>query len=356
MTTTNRQTLIATLLTAAFSLTLSGCGGNAQSQALTQAEAPEPVIPVESERVESGSVRAFYRSTAVLEADLQARLVAEATGLVTEILVEEGDAVSKGDVLARLDTERASLEVARKQADLARLQRALERQQELVKRGMASAEAMEQIQAEFEMTRAALALVDLTLEKANIRAPFDGVVTERLVKLGQQVKTYQETFALADFSSLKAVMDVPERNSSALRPAQAVDLDFMAYQGTNTSGWIERVSPVVNPTTGTVRVTVAVANEDQALRPGMLAQIEVMYTERTAKALIPSDAIVLDDQGSTVYVIRDGLAHQVSVSTGLTEGRQTEITRGLEAGQVVVTAGQNRLEDGVPVASITAGP
>lgn len=344
------------LLAAALSFSLSGCGGSVQSQELARADAPEQVVPVESERVESGSVRAFYRGTAILEADREARLVAEATGLVTEILVEEGDWVAKGDVLARLDTERARLEVSRKQSNLDRLERAVKRQQELVKRGMASNETADQIQAEYEMTRAALALVDLSLEKANIRAPFDGVVTERMVKLGQQIKMYQETFVLADFSTLKAVMDVPERSSSSLQPGQLVALDFMAYRGTEVVGQIERISPVVNPGSGTVRVTVAVTNQDRSLRPGMLAEIEVIYAERIAGALIPSDAIVLDANGSSVFVIEDGLARQVMVSTGLTEGLHTEITQGLKAGQVVVTAGQNRLEEGVPVVSITAGP
>ena len=352
----NTNTISVLLLAAAFSFSLSGCGGNVQSEELSRADAPESVVPVEAERVETGSVRAFYRGTAILEAEQEAQLVAEADGLVIEILAEEGDLVARGDVLARLDTDRAVLEAARSQANLERLERALERQQELVKRGMASDEAADQIQAEYEMTKAALALVELSLEKASIRAPFAGVVTERMVKLGQQVKMYQQTFALADFSSLNAVMDVPERNSSALQVRQLVDLDFMAYQGASVVGQIERISPVVNASTGTVRVTVAVGNEDRTLRPGMLAQIEVMYAEHTARALIPSDAIVLDATGSSVFVIEEGLAHQVPVSTGLTEGLQTEITNGLHAGQIVVVAGQNRLEEGVPVVSITAGP
>ena len=348
------KTITVSLLAAALSLTLSGCG--VRSEEVTWADASEPFVPVSTERVKSGAVRAFYRGTAILEARQAALLVAEATGLVTEILVEEGDWVAKGEVLARLDTERAVLEVARSRANLDRLEAALTRQQELVRRGMASTEAADQIRAEYEVTKAALALADLSLEKANIRAPFDAVVTERLIKLGQQVETYQATFSVADFSSLQAVMDVPERSSPALQDKQLVALDFLAYQGDAVVGEIERISPVVNPLTGTVRVTISVDNKNRNLRPGMLAEIEVMYAEHIARALVPSDAIVLAANGSAVFVIEQGLAHRVTVSTGLTQGLRTEITHGLQAGQIVVTAGQNRLEEGVPVVSITTGP
>ena len=175
MKTATTKIISLSLLAAALSFSLSGCGSSVQSQELARNDAPEQVVPVESEQVEAGAVRAFYRSTAILEADQEARLVAEATGLVTEILVGEGDWVAKGAVLARLDTERAELEVSRNQANLNRLELAMKRQQELVKRGMASTETADQVQAEYEMTRAALALVDGSPSDEGFEAQFDEI-------------------------------------------------------------------------------------------------------------------------------------------------------------------------------------
>jgi RND family efflux transporter MFP subunit len=334
---------------------LTGCGSGAHSQELSLADASQQRIPVMTETAHAGTVRAFVRGNAVLEAREQADVVAEATGVVTEILVEEGDTVERGQLLARLDNERAQLELTRAKAQLEQLRSASQRQQEMVRRHMVSQETLEQFEADYQMQKSAMALAELMVEKANIRAPFDGVVTARQIKLGQQIANNQTTFSIADFSSLEAVMNVAERNSAQVVPGQVVNMNFLALPDDQFEGHIARVSPVVNADSGTVRVTVRLDNPSGIMRPGMLAQLSVQLEQHEAPALVSSEAIVIEDEGLAVFVVNDGVASKVLVQTGLIEGMQTEIVDGLAEGDVVVTAGQNRLNEGDAV-SVVAGP
>jgi membrane fusion protein (multidrug efflux system) len=338
------------------SVGLVGCGADVQSNELSAAETADTRIPVIAAASQAGEVKAFVRGTAVLEAREATQIVAEAAGLVTSVSVEEGDQVQKGQILATLDTERAQLELARARAELARLEGVYQRHKEMVKLDMATQESLEQFEAEFRQQRAALELAELSLDKANIRAPYDGVITERLIKVGQQVQNFDATFGIADFTELEAVMNVSERDSARLAAGHRVAMSFLALPDDTVEGHVKRVSPVVDAATGTVRVTVAIDNDRGQLRPGMLAELAAQYEQRNARALIPSEAIVLNGDRQSVFVIEDGIARRVPVATGLVEGDQIEITAGLDAGQLVVVAGQNRLDEGSPVALVDAGP
>src|SRR5690606_37155507 len=141
-------------------------------------------IPVEVAIAQTGAIEAAYRGTATLEAEEEATVNAKTGGVIEAILVEEGERVQAGQVLARLETDRLKLEVARARATLDKLEQDFKRNQSVYQRNLVSREAYERTKFELDGARAAYDLASLALQEASIRSPFEGVVSLRYIKLG----------------------------------------------------------------------------------------------------------------------------------------------------------------------------
>jgi membrane fusion protein (multidrug efflux system) len=183
------QGLLLVLL--ASTLLLQGCMNRADGSE-DKSEAGEKLsVPVEAATVSSGDMAAFYSGTASLEADEQAIVVSQITGVVLQIHAEEGDFVEAGQVLVKVETDRYALEVEKANAGLKRLQTDLQRKKELFEKKLVSAEDFERVSAEYDAQKAAHDLARLDLEYTNIRAPISGYISERLVRAGNLVKLHQ---------------------------------------------------------------------------------------------------------------------------------------------------------------------
>ena len=178
-----------------------------------------------------------------------------------------------------------------------------------------------------------------------VRAPFSGIVSERLIKKGNMVATHAPTFRLTDFDPLLAVMHVPERELNKLRKGQRAELRLDALYGEVFTGAIKRISPIVDPTTGTFKVTIEVRNRSRQLKPGMFGRIRIVYDTRTDVLLVPKEAILAEDDESAVYVVRDSIAYRQVVETGYSNDEHMEIISGIDAGDIIITTGQNSLRD-----------
>jgi membrane fusion protein (multidrug efflux system) len=332
--------LIATL-----ALTQLGCGNDAQSASPDEEEEKDvTAIPVEIDVSRVGEIAAFFSGTATLEADQEADVVAKATGVVQRLLVEEGDYVRAGQILAELDSERSSLELVQMEANLKRLENDLARNQDLYDKSLISADAYEEIKYQYESELASVDLAKLNISYASIKTPISGYVSERMVKVGSMVREHEATFRVTDFSPLLAVLFVPERELNKLRVGQSarvlVDASDSPFEAR-----IERMSPVVDPLTGTFKVTLEVSDDSGILKPGMLGLVNITYDVHDSVVLVPKQAVVQEDDASTVFVVRDSVAYQTSVVTGYNDDEEIEIVSGLEPGAVVVTTGQTTLKD-----------
>lgn len=338
------------LLLAALAPALSSCARDAQSKPSAQADKPKAeAVAVETAAVAQGDISASYAGTATLEAEHEARVVAELGGVVLTLAVEEGQAVKKGQVLARLDGDRAQLQLRQVEAELQRLVHNDARNESLYQRQLIARNAYEQNKSDLAARRAEVEMARLTLSKSAVVAPFDGVVTRRWVKLGQLLKPHDAVFDLADFGDLKARLRVPEQASVALRAGQAVDLTVDALPDRRFEAAVARVSPVVDAGSGTVEIVVAVDNRDGALRPGMFSRLAVTYDNVAAAILAPKAALVSEDGRNTVFVVHEGKAHRVPVTLGYESGKNVQVLAGLTVGTEVIVAGQNGLSEGTPV-------
>lgn len=339
------------MLTLLLALPLTGCGGDKAEGEKKE----EPSIPVEVGVARLGAIDAAYRGTATLEAEDEAIVNAKTAGVIEQILAEEGQDVKAGQVLAQLETDKLKFEVARAKATLDNLEQAFKRNESVYQRNLVSREAYEKTKSDLDVARAAYDLASLALRESAIRAPFDGVVSLRYVKIGNMIQPNSPAFRVTRMSSLQAQIFVPERDIHKLAAGQPAALVVDAWPGRQFSGKILRVNPVVDASSGTVKVTVAMAADQPELKPGMFGRIEIRYDRREQALLIPHDAVLTEDAAQSVFVVADGRARRRAIRTGYSDADHYEVLEGLKAGEQVVTIGQSSLKDDAKVEIVTPG-
>jgi membrane fusion protein (multidrug efflux system) len=159
------------------------------------------------------------------------------------------------------------------------------------------------------------------------------------------IGTDQQVFRVTDFSPLQAILYVPEHEMAKIRADQRAELRVDALPNQTFVGHVERISPVVDPETGTFKVTVFVDETKDMLRPGMFGRVKIVYDTRENTRMIPKSAVMSEDLAQSVYVIKDSLAFKKQILTGYTNGLNVEVIDGLDDGEIVVTIGQGSLQD-----------
>lgn len=346
---TARQLWPGFLLTAFF---LAACQPGADDADSGKDE--NPAIPVEIATPTRGDIFAVYTGTAPIEAFADAMVNAKVGGEVRDILVEEGDDVRSGDVLARLDGDRLRLEMEQAEANLHKLQRDYQRNIDLSERGLISTGDFEKIQYEMEALQATHDLAKLELSYTEIRAPIDGVVSERFIKLGNTIDVNAPTFQVTSLEPLVSYLHVPEREYRRIDPGQDAAIRIDALSGTRFNALVSRVSPVVDPATGTFKITIEVSDPSRRLKPGMFGRISIIYDKHANAMQIPRSAIVEEAGESAVFVIADNIAERRVIQTGYAEGGQIEVLEGLGESEEFVIVGQTSLKNGSKVSIINA--
>lgn len=355
-------------LSVGMSALLSACSGGSGDQAATADDASaetadvkkdadgKDIKPVAVEAVDAArrSISASYAGTASLLPVEEALVVAKTSGVLNNLMAEEGDQVSAGQPLARLDPDRKGLALAQQRATLKKLEREFARSQELFERQLVSADAHEKIRADLDIQRSAVDIAELELSYTRILAPISGVIAERMVKEGNLIQTNGVMFRIVDSSRLEAVLNVPEREMAKLGSGLPVSLSVDAVPGQQFTGRVDRVSPVVDAGSGTFRV-VALFENQPALRPGMFGRVEIEYDQRDNALTVPREALIEGDGETAVFVVRDGKAQRTSVQVGYVVGNLVEIRSGLEDGDQVVTIGKSTLRDGAGI-EVVNGP
>jgi len=219
-------------------------------------------------------------------------------------------------------------------------------------RGLISLEAFERAKFEYEAHKAQVDLARLELSYTAIRSPIAGVVSERLIKVGNAVTAQQEAFVVTSLDPLLAVLHVPERELARLGVGQPARISADAVPGRQFEGRVARISPVVDAATGTVRVTVEIAGGDTPLKPGMFTRVNVVHDVRKDVPLVPAEAVIAEDARTSVFVVANGVANRRDVEVGYRDNGHVEIRAGLSPGEQVVVTGQAALRDDTRVTII----
>jgi RND family efflux transporter MFP subunit len=273
-------------------------------------------------------------------------------GVVEHIRAEEGQYVKRGQPLAQLDDERLRLEMQRADVALKKLSRDLERAQTVYEKQLLSQEEYDRIRSDYETQKAATDLARLELNYTTIRAPISGWVSLRHIKPGNMVQPNEAAFRITDFDPLRAVLHIPERDLAKLAVGQPATLRLDALPNQTFEGTVTLISPVVDPSTGTVKVTVEVQDPSRTAKPGMFGRIQIQHDQRENALLLPKAAVMEEDDRTTVFVVQDSIALRRSITMGYEAGTRVEILSGLQTGDSVVVSGQSVLRDSARVAVI----
>jgi membrane fusion protein (multidrug efflux system) len=342
------NSLLAVLVLSSIAV-IPGCGtGEASISDEAEIQAATPV-PVEVAIPLRADIFATYHATSTIESDADAPVLARVPGEVVQLLVEEGDLVQAGQVLARLDGERLRLEMLSARADHERASKELDRYDDLAKRGLVSEAMYDGLKFEVDALRARYDLANLNYGYSEIRATISGIVSSRDVKLGQSIESNSIAFRITDTSELVAYLQIPQSELAKFSSGHDVRLQVDSMPDVEFNATIARISPTIDTQNGTFRATVLIDNTAADLVPGMFARFTVAYEKHEDALLVPDYAVVEEDDEASVYVVADGTVALRVVETGIRSGDQVEILSGLADDEEIVVVGISGLRDGSKV-------
>ena len=311
-------------------------------------------IPVSVAPIATGAVSSYISSTANLVPENEVKVLAEAEGRVAELLVEEGHRVAKGQVLAQLVKDDADIALKKAQVRLENARINFERAEQEVASNLISREQYDRDYLDHQIAQQELAEAQWRLEKTTIKAPFGGRVTARFMQPGQHIRPGDQLFTVSDFDPLIAKIFLPEKDVFGLKEGRDVRITLKANDSTRFHGRIRQISPVVDTTTGTVKLTIEAAAPPAEVRPGAFVTIDIVRETRPQAILVPREAVIRELQDAYVFVVNGGVAEKRTVSLGLEEGGRIEALSGVKAGEQVIVAGQGGLKQGSPIKVMTS--
>jgi RND family efflux transporter MFP subunit len=361
-----RSRRFALPLTTLLLVALSGCSRGASGTGGTE----KPVVAVEACPVVSGDLKESIVVVGTLSPKSQAEIKTEYSGTVTEVLVTEWVRVSKGTVLLRFDAREAeaAAEAARAnllaaEVGLNRARREMDRTLKLKEAGLATPQnvddaktAEEAAEAQLAAAKAQKQIAETKLAKTVIRSPLDGVVASRTVNPGDFIENMgspKPMFRIVDNRRLDLTVTVPSSRISAVRLGQPLSFSTDAVPGRTFTGTVSFINPAADEASRTVRVVAVVENPRETLRSGLFAKGEIVTGERRDVLRVPRSAFVTWDlaaRTAVVFVVQGGQALRRTVETGAAAGDDVEVTKGLSAGEQVVTRGAFNLSEGDRVA------
>ena len=320
----------------------------------TQQKGPpagEMAMPVKTVEVSTQSFSRELNTVGTLTSDESASIRPEISGRITAIFFAEGKTVLKDDILLKIDDSIAKSELQQAEASYELNKLTFDRINELQKKGATSIQSRDEAYAKFRESEAILELAKTRLEKSTIRAPFEGMAGLREVSEGDYVETGQIITYVEAIDPIKIEFSVPEKFFADIKLGQSVFISVDAYKGKEFEGAIFAIDPKVDPETRNIRIKASAANSEALLRPGMFAYVTIRLGKKEDAILIPEEAIIPSGKGSSVYKVIDGKAVLTDVETGLRNKAMVEIIQGLSAGDEIITAGQMKIRDGMPVST-----
>jgi membrane fusion protein, multidrug efflux system len=312
-------------------------------------------IPVEAAAARRGNLNRWIDTVGTLRSDESIVIRPEIAGRINRIHFIEGAKVEKGVPLVELDSSVARAQLAQVRASLVLSRANVERAQSLFGREATSARTRDEAIAKLTSDEAGVNLAEAMLEKMTLSAPFAGIVGLRKVSVGDFLAVGQDIAGLEKISPIKVDFRVPEIYLASVSPGQAIEIHVDAYPGQTFRGSVYAIDPLADERGRSIVIRARVPNEESVIRPGLFARVRLIVTERSDALLIPEEALVPFGVEKHVYRIIEGKAVDTRVTIGARRDGVVHVLEGVTDGDMVVTAGQLKLRDGVPVTILPAG-
>ena len=330
---------------------VSGCStpeANGQGGAGAGAQQMPP-MPVDVDTARVRTVVDAVRATGRIEAVHAVELRPDEQGRVTSILFQEGQSVAKGTPLVQIDDAMLKAQATRAEADRDLARQQLERIRKLREGNASSSADLERAQAAARSAEAALAVLQLQIERTTVRAPFAGVIGQRFVSPGDYVTNATRLLTLQTVDPHRAVIEVPERHAVRLRRGQTLEFSVAAQPGRVFRAQVEFIDPVVQTDNRTIVVKARAPNREGLLLPGMFIEARLATSQRAGAVVVAEDAVQPLRTANVVWAVVGGKATRRVVQLGSRSQGVVEIVSGVKAGELVVVGGLERMGEGMVV-------
>lgn len=312
---------------------------------------PQKVQVVTYEVVPSElSVNLFAIGT--LQATESTMIRTEITGKVDAMPLEEGQPVKKGQLLLQIDDANYKQEVERKKADFELAELTYKRNVELLKSGAVTAQKKDESAAAMMIKNADYESAKINLEKTKIVAPFDGILGVTDVSLGDYLTVGASIITVSALNPVLAQFPMPQNYLSKIKQGNPLSLTVDTWPGKIFEGAIYAIDPQLDIETHRITVKADIPNDDFLLHPGMYAYITLPIEVKNNALLVPEESLIPSADQINVIKVVDNIAHLTKVTVGMRQNGKAEITDGLQAGDLIVSAGQLKVRDGTAVQPI----
>jgi membrane fusion protein (multidrug efflux system) len=287
-------------------------------------------------------------TTGTVMANEEVQLASEVSGMITEILFEEGTYVEAGQLLIKINDADLQAQYDRAVHRLRLAEQQVSRQEALLEQGGVSQEEFDLTQNELRLLEADLRLIDAQLEKTEVRAPFAGRIGLRQLSAGSFITPQSRIASLQDLSSVKIDFSLPEKYAGQLRVGSRVEFSVPSQAG-SFRGTVYALEPRVDENTRTLQIRARSPNPDGRLLPGAFADVELILAEYEDALVVPTISVVPEVGGSKVYRLQNGTVEERRVDTGIRTQTTVQVLSGLAVGDTVLTTGLQLVRTGMPV-------
>lgn len=300
-------------------------------------------VPVQVVNPQYGDISAFLLFSSNVDAEKIVDVYPMTGGIIEKIIRDEGDHVKKGDTLAVLDDREAVINEKRSHINYQQLQAEFERQKEIYEKQMISKEEHERLRYRMQTAKLDWEQAKLMLSYTRITSPISGVVTKRHIKQGNKINISQLSFSVVQIREKIAVVNIPGQEKEHIFRKQKC---FVISGAKQVNGHIKRISPAIDPESGTFKVTVEVSDPKDTLAVGQFVNVKIIKKVHKNVILLSKEALIYDGGKVFVFIVDgDKKAQKKRIELGFDEGGNVEVTKGLTDKEQVVTAGKSSLKD-----------
>ena len=280
----------------------------------------------------------------------QAAIFSKVSGNLDQVKVQMGTFVRRNQLLALIDTTELYQAYQQAHATFENAREVYRRNQTLFKNSLVSQQDVDNSTTSMKVARAALDNAMTRLSYASIRAPFSGFITRRFVDPGANITSNNSTlFMLMDMDSMKIYVNILEKDIPMIASGKKAVIRVDAYPGKVFDGVVSRLSEAVDLSTRTMAVEIDIPNREKLLKPGMFANVTLIVDEHPNALVVPTEAVLTDDQGPFLFAAEGTTARMIRVEQGFTQNDRTEIVSGVDDSTRVITTGQQFVRPNGPI-------
>ena len=376
---------------------LPGCDMLAKArntQTDTKKNSPEEIeiiIPVQAQLPSRGDISAHFETTTRVEAENRVQVIAEAVGECLQVNVQEGDTVQVGQILAELDKKAMLASIGQTEVQVRQSKTAYDRATSMCEEGLSSEAEKDNAKFAYEQALASLETQKVQFSKLTVRAPISGLLTHKLIQIGQMVASGSPIFSIVDPKSFMLVINPPERELARLQTGQKAKVTIDALGTDEFDATVRRINPNVDPASGTVKVTLDFDPGTRSkLRDAAFARVRLVMDTRKNALLVPKDAVLEENARKYLFVVEQKkdepspeaqtpgspdaaqpdagtppeaeqkniqkeptpadkpvfLANRIEIETGFEDSNSVEVVKGIDDSALIVVLGQHTLKPG----------